>query len=201
MHISCFGSSDGERGDLMYDLMYDVGVLIARRGGVVATGGYHGTGMQAAAEGAASVGGTTVGYLMQGNEGNPYLTNTVDCQRLAFNSKIPFFADWAIRLAGLTTDAQGYIVAAGGGIGTFMELSAIMYLNAKFWLPQKMGRPFAILKPEEFWDDVPGWNEEMLDLISDWIGSDGFEDISAVVSTPEQAVDWVYEHRPVMRSH
>lgn len=132
MRVSCFGSAQDLPRDL-YDEMKAVGRLLAQRGVEIATGAFGGIGMQAAPEGAA---GKTrvVGYTYGAKPANRYVTEVVDC--LALARTMPFDADYCIRLAGMLS-SDAFIVAAGGGPGTFLELISTINFNQKFWRPLK----------------------------------------------------------------
>src|SRR5262245_54196116 len=132
MRVSCFGSGKDTPGELYLE-MKEVGRLLARRGVGIATGAFSGIGMQAALEGAAGITPAT-GYSYGGRPPNAYVSEVVDCSALARN--IPFDADYCIRLAGLLS-ADAFIVAGGGGPGTFLELIATINFNQKFWNPKK----------------------------------------------------------------
>ncbi len=185
--VAAMGSGEGKPGELMYDQMVEVGRLLAKKGITVATGAFGGAGMEAAPRGAKESGGTSVGYTLKGKPGNSFLTSEIDCQKLA--SGIPFFADFGIRFSGLM-DADGFIIAAGGGAGTALELLGIIQFNRKIWKDRKR---LAILHPASF--DAKGWNWKMIDHFDSWgfLGDPGenVRDLIKITATPEQAVQWV----------
>jgi predicted Rossmann-fold nucleotide-binding protein len=163
-----------------------VGKLLARRGVGIATGAFSGIGMQAPAEGARASGSNVevVGYTYDSSPPNPYVTDVMDCQALA--ADIPFKADYCLRLAGLLS-SDAFIVAGGGGPGTFLELIATINFNQKFWSPMKRT---AILEPR----GANAWNKLMLDTLKTWgVLSDDVARSIRVVNSAEQAVRWVCE--------
>jgi predicted Rossmann-fold nucleotide-binding protein len=182
MRVSCFGSGKDLPHDV-YEEMKTVGRILATRGIVVATGAFGGIGMQAAAEGAMTSGGRTVGYTYQGWSPNPYITETVDCQSLAKNT--PFDADYCLRLAGLLS-SDAFIVAGGGGAGTFLELVATINFNQKFWNSLKRT---AVLELRGTGENA--WNEAMLSQLRRWgVLAEEVEQAIRIVDSAEKAVAW-----------
>lgn len=182
MRVSCFGSNKDQPADLYKEMML-VGKLLAVRGVAIATGAFGGIGMQAPAEGAASSGSKVpiTGYSFGSRPPNKYVTEVVDCRALA--DAVPFDADYCLRLAGLLS-SDAFIVAGGGGPGTFLELIATINFNQKFWTPMKRT---AIL-------ETGGWNQSMLDVLRAWgVLSDEAASSVRVVNSAEKAVRWVCE--------
>ena len=110
------------------------------------------------------------------------MTELVDCLELARN--IPFDADYCLRLAGLFS-SDAFIVAGGGGPGTFLELIATINFNQKFWTPRKRT---ALL---EMRSGGSAWNDRMLDELQLWGVLNG--DVASairVVRSAQQAVRW-----------
>ncbi|MDP3244571.1 MAG: LOG family protein [bacterium] len=188
--VACFGSGDGLPGEPMYDAMEEVGRILAVEGITILTGGFGGAGMEAAPRGARKAGGKSVGYTLLGKPGNPYLTEVVDCHKFA--EGIPFFADFGIRLCGLM-QADGFIIAAGGGAGTAIELLTAVQFNKEIFgkfVPGPEKRCIAILKPAGV--DVPGWYNKMLSSLQEWgLLDEANRNLIRVVSAPEDAVSWV----------
>lgn len=110
---------------------YQVGKLVAQRGGVIVTGGLGGV-MEAASRGAKDGGGTTVGFLpsMDRATANPYV-----------DIVFPTGLGRARNL--LTARGCSAIVMIGGGCGTLNELT-IAYAD---------GRPVVILRGSGGWSD------------------------------------------------
>jgi uncharacterized protein (TIGR00725 family) len=120
------GSATGE----LYGLAREVGRLIAERGGIVVCGGLSGV-MEAAARGAAEVGGTAIGILPDEDRrrANEYLTYSV--------------ATGMGHARNLAVICSGeVIVAIGGEYGTLSEIG----------LARKVGRSVVAL---ESWE-LPG---------------------------------------------
>ncbi len=168
----------------MYDDMDRVGQLLAMDGHTVLTGGFGGVGMEAPARGAKQAGGKCIGYTMLGKPGNSFLTQVIECRHIGTELLVPEL-QFGVRLGRLLL-ADGFILAAGGGPGTLLELLAVLNLNMKFW--EKV-RPLAILKPEGLM--TAGWDGEMIKVISAWCQlPDSARDAIHIVSTPTEAVTW-----------
>jgi len=181
MRVTCFGSAKDTPAEL-YEEMKAVGRRLALRKVGIATGGFGGVGMQAGPEGAARKVRVT-GYTYGGKQANPYISEIVDCS--ALGSKIPFEADYCIRLAGLLS-SDAFILAGGGGPGTFLELIATINFNQKFWNPMKKT---AIL---ELRTGPGAWNEGMLaELVALGVLSEEVSKSIRVVDSAEKAVRWV----------
>ena len=183
MRVSCFGSGQEAPSEL-YKEMELVGKLLSLRGVAIATGAFGGIGMQAPPAGAASTGiGTpVVGYTYGSMPPNTFLTERVDCRTLA--AGIPFDAEYCVRLAGLLS-SDAFIVAGGGGPGTFLELVAAINFNQKFWDPLKR---IAILEIRE----RGGWDYSIMDALKAWgILKERVSNSIRVVSHAEAAVRWV----------
>lgn len=185
MRVSCFGSNKDQPASLYREMMR-AGRLLADRGVGIATGAFGGIGMQAPAEGARASGSNIpiTGYTYGSRVANPYVTDVVDCHALA--GAIPFDAEYCVRLAALLS-SDAFIVASGGGPGTFLELIATINFNQKFWSPMKRT---AILEVS----GMSAWNQAMLEALKAWgvLGEEVAKSIR-VVSSAEQAVRWVCE--------
>ena len=183
MRVSCFGSSK-DTPAYLYEEMRLVGKLLALRGVGIATGAFGGIGMQAPCEGARETDEAVpiTGYSYGSIPANPYIKQLVSCQSLA--EHIPFDAAYCLRLAGLLS-SDAFIVAGGGGPGTFLELAAIINFNHKFWNPMKR---IAILELST----SGGWDNSLLDALKRW-GILTVQVISSirVVTRAEEAVGWV----------
>ncbi|BBL81049.1 hypothetical protein Rxycam_02575 [Rubrobacter xylanophilus DSM 9941] len=121
-YISVVGS--GRASGELYALAREVGRLVAGRGGVVVCGGLGGV-MEAAARGAAEVGGTAIGLLPDEDRrrANPYLSYS-----------IPTGMGQARNLAVVCSGDA--VVAVGGEYGTLSEIG----------LARKVGRPVVVLR-------------------------------------------------------
>ncbi len=192
MKVACLGSSKGEQGEPLYDLMEEVGRLLAEEGDQVITGGGGGIGMEAPCRGAFEAGGAAIGYPIMGEKGNQFLMKRVDCQKLSFGKKIPFFTDFGIQLSGLM-DADAFIVAATGGIEVLIQFMTAVYFNEKFWIPKNRGKRISILKPKDSLDEDPTWTDGMLDQMEEWgFFPEAMNPLVCVVHTPRAAVDWAH---------
>jgi len=180
--------------------MVKVGRLLVEKSYTVVTGGFGGVGMEAPARGASEAGGTAIGYTTFGFEGNGFLTREVDCRQLyvevshtvkvggeAPHLEPPPEVQSAIRRAMLLS-ADAFIIAAGGGSGTMVELMAIINNNHRIW--EDRPKYVAILKPVGV--DCEGWDISMLRKLTEWgVLPRGVRGFIRVVDTPEKAVGWV----------
>ncbi|MFH0830633.1 MAG: hypothetical protein V1895_01055 [Parcubacteria group bacterium] len=166
--VACLGSGSGSPGDVAYDQMTEVGRECARRGVEVYTGAYGGTGMEAPARGANEIGGTSVGFfcgsLFPALQSNSFLTKVIDCHTHTMLGGVNWYSTLGIRLTGLLS-ANGFIVAAGGGIGTFFELVALILHNAKVW--NKSPKPIVVLHPSGAWP-IKGWELKAFQQLKLW---------------------------------
>ncbi|HEY4498436.1 MAG TPA: hypothetical protein VJH94_00050 [Candidatus Paceibacterota bacterium] len=188
--IACLGSGSGAPGDAMYDAMVEVGRLLVKRGYRVATGGFGGAGMEAPVRGAKEAGGETLGYTMLDKPGNSFLDIDVPCSTLlipgggvvTLNS---VEEQYGLRL-GRLLEADGFIIAAYGGPGTFAELMAIINLNYKIW--KERPKRFTILNPAY----GEGWDVHMCDWLNKWgVFPKEVAPLFIPSQTPRQAVEWV----------
>ncbi|MDD5031768.1 MAG: hypothetical protein PHR36_01850 [Patescibacteria group bacterium] len=195
--ISCLGSGEDEPESTMYKAMKRVGRLLAKQGVKIATGAFGGPGMKAPLEGAQEQDAESarIGFTFLGLTVNPHVNHTVDCEEIAKTvtfpgMKIPFIG-FAFRLIGLLS-SDGFIIGAGGGIGTFLELVALILFNTKMWKRSNTQKRVAILFPPEIKSIITGWDEKMLQQLYDWgLLSDEVRTLIKVVKTPEEAVEWV----------
>jgi uncharacterized protein (TIGR00730 family) len=121
--VSVFGTGRVRQGEPAYVLAEQVGRVLARAGFAIANGGYLGT-MQAAAKGAAAVGGTVIGVTcsaFKNSVANEYVTREI------------VTASLEERLNALIELGQGYVVLPGG-TGTLLELAMVWELKNKGFL-------------------------------------------------------------------
>lgn len=188
MRIACLGSGSGKSGDAAYDAMVEVGRLLAQTGHTVLTGGFGGAGMEAPARGAKLAGGKTVGYTMLGKQPNEWIMEIGDCAaQFHLGASAPPIPEiqFGIRLGSLLA-ADGFIMAAGGGAGSMLELMGIINLGSKIWeTPKKT----AILQTRGV--EIKGWDYGMLQQLEDW-GMLPKKVLQAILitETPEGAVNW-----------
>ena len=181
--ISCLGSGSGKPGDAYYDAMVEIGRLLAQKGYMVATGGFGGVGMEAPAKGATEADGRSIGYTAFGKPANKYLSDVIDCSNESSAKEIQF----GIRLGNLLC-SDGFIIAAGGGPGTMVELMAIINSNYKLWKDLK---PVAILKLN---DSQVGWDNQMIEQLEQLgVIPETVKPLIQIVRTPGEAVFWATE--------
>ena len=148
--------------------------------------------MEAPSKGALSVGGTTRAYAhREDRELNTFVIEVINCHRMASGIS-SFPAEYGIRMCGLLA-SDGFIMAAGGGAGTYLQLIAFIVFAQKFWPQQQDLKRLAILCPESL--ERTGWNEGM----PEQLGSRGIlkpreRELIRIVRTPEKAVAWLLEH-------
>ena len=130
--ITVFGSSQSPPGSACYELAFELGQAIARAVWQLCNGGYGGT-MEAAALGAASAGGHTIGVTCR--------VFRRDGPNAHIRQEIPTFDLWQ-RLNTLMRLGSGYVVLPGGS-GTLLELAAVWEFTSKSLL--KPRRPIVLL--------------------------------------------------------
>lgn len=136
--VTIFGSSSPPPVSDAYQLAFELGKQIAACGWCVCNGGYGGT-MEAAAKGADSVGGHTIGVTLSSlrrGAVNPYI-----------KQEVPTF-DLLSRLNTLLRLGKAYVVLPGG-TGTLLELSAAWELTNKSLLRRRK-----IITLGEFWEPL-----------------------------------------------
>jgi predicted Rossmann-fold nucleotide-binding protein len=144
-YIACLGNGKDTAGK-MYRKMEEVGKLLAEHNCVVITGGFGGSGMEAPAKGAKSVGGETWGFTMLGKPANLYIDLVFDSSKINIEGRnCSIEEQYGLRLASLL-NADGFIIEDTGGVGTLTELCAIINLEEKIW---KNKKPIAILVSEQ----------------------------------------------------
>lgn len=186
--IACLGSGKGQPGEPVYNAMERVGAMAAMRNIRIITGGFGGAGMEAAASGATSNGGKAIGYTMLGLPGNDFLSEVVDCSTWV-DQPLPKEVQYGVRL-GRLLQADGFILAAGGGMGTMVELMAIMNLNTKMWREQP--KRFAILRPEGF--QGVDWSYALFNQLERGGFLPAEEKTRMLFTTdPEEALNWVID--------
>jgi len=168
------GSHSAKPGDQAYDLMVEIGKLLAARGVRVATGAFGGV-MEAAARGAKEAGGVSIGYSLLGWRTNPYLSTVIDFSK-SKASEVPVELQYAKRLGHLLM-ADGFIIAPGG-VGTIAEFLAILNLE-KLWKDKK---PVVLLeggkiKWQSIIQDLRKWGISLYNI--------------RITSSVEKAVEWV----------
>lgn len=129
--ITIFGSSRAKPGSADYVLAYELGCAIALAGWVVCNGGYDGT-MEAAARGALTRGGKSIGVTSKA-----FRTRTAN-RKLTRQIRTK---DLYCRLRQLVEQADGFVVLPGG-VGTLLELALVLELAAK---SQRGARPLVLI--------------------------------------------------------
>jgi uncharacterized protein (TIGR00725 family) len=136
--IATFGSALLKPNTKTWKETFKLGAELAKKGAVVINGGYAGV-MEAAAAGAASVSGTTVGITctdLPERAANPFIQNEWRLDR------------WDQRLIALVWLADGYAILPGSS-GTLVELSMVIETQLKGFIPM---RPIVCLG--NFWRPV-----------------------------------------------
>ena len=143
--ITVFGSSKPVETDEQYKLAYELGVLLAKKGFDVCTGGFFGI-MEAVSKGAVENGGEAIGVTVNnwGPDGNKYLTKEIKCSSL-FE-----------RINKLIETGDGFVILQGG-TGTLLELAAVWELSNKGIMDNK---PIAC--HSSMWEEITSvMNEQM----------------------------------------
>lgn len=124
--VTVFGSSRPLPGQDAYTVAFELGRLVALNGWRLCNGGYGGT-MEAAACGAVSAGGHTIGIVcaaFKNRRPNRFLRETHHTRTL-FE-----------RLAALIHHASAFVVLPGG-TGTLLELAAVLELTRRGRAPRR----------------------------------------------------------------
>jgi len=169
--ITVFGTGRAKKGDSAYDLAYETGKILAQAGFAIANGGYGGT-MEAAAKGAAEVGGKIIGVTCSAfkrSTANEYIsreivTNSLD-ERL----------DTLIKLG------QAYVILPGG-TGTLLELAKVWEFKNKGFLQAE--KPIILVG--RFW-------KPLVDLIA--TDDPDSSKYIKLATGPEQVVKLIVEDR------
>lgn len=134
--ITIFGTSRVKDGDKVFKLANELGKLCAEAGFTIASGGYGGT-MLAAAKGAKSAGGKSIGVTCSvfGRKGaNEFITQEITTENLSQ------------RVAKLIEIGNAYVVLPGG-TGTLLELAEIWELTNKGFI--NSAKPIILM--QDFW--------------------------------------------------
>lgn len=123
--ITVFGSSKAVETDEQYKLAYELGVLLAKNGFDICTGGFFGI-MEAVSKGAVENGGEAIGVTVNnwGLDANKYLTKEIKCSSL-FE-----------RINKLIEAGEGFVILQGG-TGTLLELATVWELSNKRLMDNK----------------------------------------------------------------
>lgn len=189
--VAFLGSGSGKEGEPMYELMRLAGRLCSQRDVTVVTGAYGGSGMEAPAFGAQEARGGTVGFGLLGLPPNRYIESFQDCGDGKPVDELANCAEeqFGRRLARLLM-RDAFIIGGDGGVGTVVELAAVVNLNAKIWpkFGEKRQKRAAILT-------VEGVSYNFLQhfrlMAEDPTTSKVIAELFRVVYTSEAAVDWV----------
>lgn len=150
--IALFGSSKVAENDLGYRLAFDLGRLIAEKGGVVVNGGYGGV-MEASAKGARSAGGKTIGITTREFKS---VCNSFISEERKVNT-------WQDRVFALMSMADAYVVL-DGGTGTLVEFSVAVEMLNKGLIAKK---PLVVFGP--FWREVKSVLEKNKEIQLDFV--------------------------------
>ncbi len=169
--IAVFGTGRAKPGDSAYTLAYQTGKILAQSGFVVANGGYGGT-MEAAAKGAAEVGGKIIGVTcsaFKSSTANEYTTRTI------VTASLDERLDTLIKLG------QAYVVLSGG-TGTLLELAKVWELKNKGFL--EADKPIIL---------VGGFWKPLVDLVAMDDPDSGRH--LKLADNPEEVIELIVEDR------
>jgi len=161
--IAVFGGNAVDEKSNNWQNSYKLGQEIAKRGGVVINGGYHGV-MEASAAGARSQDGVTIGVSCENlpeAKVNQYIVHEWNLKR------------WDQRLMTLVWLADGYVVMPGSS-GTLVELSMVVETQFKGFIP---ARPVVCLG--DYWKPV-------VERIA------GAKEMISFADTPDECVGMVF---------
>lgn len=161
--VTIFGSGTAVSGSEEYKTAEQLGRLLAKAGFTIINGGYGGT-MLAAAKGAVSAGGKTIGVscrAFKAGRPNEFVNKEIETNTLVE------------RLETLVSSGQGYIVLPGS-TGTLLELAFIWELKNKGFM--KTSKPVILLG--DFW-------KPLVKIITDYEQATGYH--LEMVRTAEEA--------------
>jgi len=167
--VSIFGTGKTRRGSSAYMLAYQTGKILAQAGFTIANGGYGGT-MEAAAKGAAEVGGKIIGVTCSAFKSST--TNKYISRKIVTDS-LDERLDTLIKLG------QAYVVLPGG-TGTLLELAKVWEFKNKGFLQAR--KPIIL---------VGGFWKPLVDLIA--IDDPDSSRLIKLVDTPEQAIKLIID--------
>lgn len=179
--VTVFGSARSKEGSKHYEEAVRQGAALAQAGFAVMTGGGPAI-MEAAARGAKSVGGLTIGCnitLPTEQKPNPYLDISLDFHYF-FTRKVTF-AKYSDAFA-----------VHPGGFGTLDELFEILTLRQT----GKMPRAAVVLVGKEFWEPLHQFVEKLA-KVHGYISEEDLSDF-IIVDSAEEATDtivkWLAKH-------
>jgi uncharacterized protein (TIGR00730 family) len=167
--VAVFGSSEPAPGDPSYEVARRLGLLLARAGFEVVTGGYGGV-MEAASRGAREAGGRTLGVtctIFSQRSPNRYLTRIVETGDLYERTRL------------LVERSGGYVVLPGKS-GTLAELALLWAAHRAGTLDRK---PVVLLGDE--------WRHLLRHLVKAGMLEAPQFDITRAVDSPEEAIDTI----------
>lgn len=144
--ITIFGSSIPKPGDKEYETAYELGIILAKKGFNVCTGGYQGI-MDAVSKGAKENGAEAIGITVDlwGAAPSKHLTKQIECKTLF---------ERILKLVGF---GDGYVILQGG-TGTLLELSVV-------W--EFMNKNLSKVKPvachSKLWKEIVGIMEKQIE--------------------------------------
>ncbi len=166
--ITVFGSSIPKQKDKEYQTAYSLGILLAKNGFNVCTGGYQGI-MDAVSKGAFENGAEAIGITVDlwGAQPSKYLTKQIECKTL-FE-----------RISKLVDTGDGYVILQGG-TGTLLELSVV-------W--EFMNKNLSTVKPVACHSKL--W-KEIVDVMEKQIEHEGRKNgLVKCFDSPEEIVDYL----------
>ncbi|MHC4131492.1 MAG: LOG family protein [Planctomycetota bacterium] len=167
--ITIFGSGRVKPEQKAYTLAYELGLLLAEAGFVIANGGYGGT-MLAAAKGANQAEGKVIAVTCSAFE---------KTKANSYSSEVIITDSLDHRLDTLIKLGQAYVVLPGS-TGTLLELAKVWEFKNKGFLAQKK----AVILLGDYW-------KSLVNLIS--LEDPGSEKFVKLVSKPEQVRDYLLE--------
>jgi len=126
-HIACLGNGKVARGNILRKMQV-VGKLLAENNCTIFTGTIAGSEIKLD-------GDETWDYTLFGKPANPFIDETIDSSKITIEG-CSVEERYGFRLASLL-QADGFIIADTGGIGTLTELCAIVNLEEKIWKNKK----------------------------------------------------------------
>ena len=197
MRVACFGGAKIKSNDPIYQAMIQVGRLLAQKGIEIVNGG-HGGIMEAVLKGAQEFDpeskriGVPLMFFKPNRFVNCIWRHGQSTSLLHFNNVETPIQCLFFRLAALMS-ADAFVIAAKGGIGTLLELVALIELNTKIWGKEWFKKSYprkkiAILVPES----VGSWERDILNVFHKHkLLIPEARELIKIARTPEEAVEWV----------
>jgi predicted Rossmann-fold nucleotide-binding protein len=191
----------------MYDAMQNAASLIAVRKGIVCTGAYGGSGMEAPIKGALQGGGEIRAHGMWDLKQNQFASDFPGSCMDWSHSRVVFPGSlnplavsqeeaFGLRFSNLMM-ADAFIMGADGGVGTLLEFCGIVNLQSKLWgkKEEPIRKPFAILNPPATANPAFSLEyEQFRSILFKLYVPEEVQRLIKVCAQPDEAANWIFTH-------